>query len=52
VVGGVGQVKLNGETVNADKVKYNSATSVLKLSGLNDLTKGGAWQGDWTLCWQ
>jgi alpha-glucosidase len=52
VVGGVGQVKLNGETVGADKVKYNSATSVLKLSGLNDLTKGGAWQGDWTLCWQ
>jgi alpha-glucosidase len=52
VSGGVGQVKLNGDTIDASKVSYDSSTSVLKLSGLNDLTKGGAWQGDWTLSWQ
>jgi alpha-glucosidase len=52
VSGGVGQVKLSGQTVDASKVNYDSSTSVLKLSGLNDLTKGGAWQGNWTLTWQ
>jgi alpha-glucosidase len=52
VSGGVGQVKLSGQTVDASKVSYDSSTSVLKLSGLNDLTKGGAWQGNWTLTWQ
>lgn len=52
VSGGVGQVKLSGTTIDADKVNYNSTSSVLKLTGLNDLTKGGAWQGDWTLTWQ
>jgi alpha-glucosidase len=50
-VASVGQVKLNGQTVDAAKVKYDSATSVLKLLSLNDLTSGGAWQGDWTLSW-
>jgi alpha-glucosidase len=48
----VGQVKLNGETIDASKVSYNSTSSVLKLSGLNDLTSGGAWQGSWTLSWE
>jgi len=48
----VGQVKLNGETIDASKVNYNSTSSVLKLSGLNDLTSGGAWQGSWTLSWE
>jgi alpha-glucosidase len=52
VSGGVGQVKLSGQTIDASKVSYDSSTSVLKLSGLNDLTKGGAWQGNWTLTWQ
>lgn len=52
VSGGVGQVKLSGTTIDADKVSYNSTSSVLKVTGLNDLTKGGAWQGDWTLTWQ
>ncbi|KAH3949249.1 alpha-glucosidase [Parastagonospora nodorum] len=50
-VSSVGQVKLNDLTIDAAKVNYDSATRVLKLSGLNDLTKGGAWQGDWTLSW-
>jgi alpha-glucosidase len=50
--GGVGQVKLNGNTLDAANVNYNSTSHVLKLSGFNDITKGGAWQGDWTLTWQ
>jgi alpha-glucosidase len=51
LTGGVGQIKLNGNTLDAANVNYNSTSSVLKLSGFNDLTKGGAWQGDWTLTW-
>ncbi|KAI4617903.1 hypothetical protein J4E83_006235 [Alternaria metachromatica] len=47
-----GQVKLNGETIDASNVEYNSTSSVLKLTGLNDLTSGGAWQGSWTLSWE
>jgi alpha-glucosidase len=50
--GGVGQVKLNGNTLDAANVNYNSTSHVLKLSGFNDITKGGAWQGDWILTWQ
>jgi alpha-glucosidase len=47
----VGQVKLNGETIDASKVDYNSTSSVLKLSSLSGLTSGGAWQDSWTLSW-
>jgi alpha-glucosidase len=50
-LGGCGQVKLNGQAIDAAKVNYNQTSAVLKLSGLNDLTKGGAWQGGWTLSW-
>lgn len=49
--GGVGQVKLNGEEIDSEKVIYNQTSGVLKLSGLNDLTSGGAWQDAWTLSW-
>ena len=51
VTGGCGPVKLNGQAIDAAKVHYNQTSSVLKLSGLNDLTKVGAWQGSWTLSW-
>jgi alpha-glucosidase len=51
VSGGVGQVKLNGITIDADKVNYDSDTSALKLSGLNNLTSSGAWKSSWTLSW-
>jgi alpha-glucosidase len=51
VSGGVGQVKLNGNTIDADKVNYDSDTSALKLSGLNNLTSSGAWKSSWTLSW-
>lgn len=46
------QVKLNGKMIDASKVEYNQTSHVLKLSGLNELTKGGAWQGSWTLSWE
>jgi alpha-glucosidase len=48
----VGQVKLNGETVDASNVDYNHTSGVLKLTGLNDLTASGAWQASWTLSWE
>lgn len=52
VASAVSQVKLNGETIDNSKVEYNQTSSVLKLSGLKDLTSGGAWQGSWTLSWE
>jgi alpha-glucosidase len=51
VTNGCGQVKLNGQAIDAAKVNYNQTSSVLKLSGLDDLTSGGAWQRNWTLSW-
>ncbi|KAF2033078.1 hypothetical protein EK21DRAFT_59398 [Setomelanomma holmii] len=51
VKGGCGQVQLNGATIDASKIDYNETSTVLKLSGLDDLTKGGAWQVAWTLSW-
>ncbi|CAO2658127.1 Nn.00g073870.m01.CDS01 [Neocucurbitaria sp. VM-36] len=45
------EIKLNGEAIEQSKVDYNQTSSVLKLSGLNDLTKVGAWKGSWTLSW-
>ncbi|KAL1599352.1 hypothetical protein SLS59_006369 [Nothophoma quercina] len=45
------QVKLNDLTVDSSKIAYNATASTLKLTGLNDLTSGGAWQGSWTLSW-
>ncbi|KAJ4366450.1 hypothetical protein N0V83_008086 [Neocucurbitaria cava] len=47
-----GEIKLNGETIDGSKVNYNQTSSVLKLSGLNDLTTDGAWKGSWTLSWK
>lgn len=52
VSGKCGTVKLNGAAIDGSKVHYNQTSSVLKLSGLNDLTSGGAWQGSWTLSWE
>ncbi|KAF3002441.1 hypothetical protein E8E13_004413 [Curvularia kusanoi] len=45
------QVKLNDAVVDSSKVAYNETASTLKLTGLNDLTSGGAWQDNWTLTW-
>ncbi|KAF2128209.1 glycoside hydrolase family 31 protein [Dothidotthia symphoricarpi CBS 119687] len=51
VTGNVGAVTLNDLSVESSKVDYSQDTGVLTLSGLNDLTSGGAWQGAWTLTW-
>jgi alpha-glucosidase len=48
---GIGDVKLNDEAVDDDKVDYDEDGGVLRLTGLNDLTSGGAWKNDWTLSW-
>ncbi|XPS79851.1 Alpha-glucosidase [Ascochyta lentis] len=45
------QVQLNGEAIDSSKFAYNATASTLKVSGLNDLTSGGAWQGSLTLSW-
>lgn len=45
------EVKLNGQAIDASRINFNQTSGLLKLSGLNDLTKGGAWQGSWTLSW-
>lgn len=45
------QVKLNDFAIDSSKIAYNATASTLKLSGLNDLTSGGAWQASWTLNW-
>jgi len=46
------QVTLNGKTVDTSSYSYDATSSVLKLTGLNDLTKDGAWQGSLTLSWK
>jgi alpha-glucosidase len=51
-VDGIGDVKFNGETLDSGKVKYNETSRVLKLTDLNDITKGGAWDGNWKLSWE
>ncbi|USP79208.1 glycoside hydrolase family 31 protein [Curvularia clavata] len=45
-------IKLNGEEIDASKIDYNATSSVLKLTGLDDLTSSGAWKGSWTLSWE
>jgi alpha-glucosidase len=49
-VDSVGDVTLNGEPVGKGNAHFDAATKILKVK-LNDVTKGGAWQGAWTLSW-
>lgn len=51
-VDGVGDVTLNGKSVDDGKVDFDKHTGVLKLSDLNDLTSDGAWSSSWTLSWK
>lgn len=48
---GIGDVQLSGHAVEKGNVEYDEEKGVLKLCSLNELTKGGAWQGAWTLSW-
>jgi len=43
-------VTLNGVSV-ANLASYNSSSQVVSLTGLNSLTKAGAWSSDWVLEW-
>jgi alpha-glucosidase len=52
MTGGVGQIKFNGATLDVDKVNFDSNSSVLRLTGLDELTSDGAWQSSWTLSWK
>ena len=46
-----GKVTLNGAAVRAEGLDYNSSSQVLSVTGLNDMTKAGAWSGEWVLRW-
>jgi alpha-glucosidase len=44
-----GKVTLNGAAVDAKSVKYDAGAKLLKITGLQALTKQGAWAQDWVL---
>lgn len=52
VFDGIGSIALNGKAVGEGNLVYCEDTGVLRLTGLNDLTEGGAWRGNWTLSWR
>ena len=45
------QVKLNDAVIDSSLIAYNATASTLKLTGLDELTSGGAWKDNWTLSW-
>ena len=45
------KVTLNGATIAAEGLKYNSSSQVLSVTGLHDVTKTGAFSGEWVLRW-
>ncbi|OJD35735.1 alpha-glucosidase [Diplodia corticola] len=46
-----GDVMVNGKSVAEGKRNWDEASGVLKLTGLEEVIEGGAWDGDWTLSW-
>lgn len=46
-----GSVTLNGNTVPSSSVKYDSKSQVLAVTGLQNLTSGGAFEKNWVLRW-
>ena len=46
-----GTVQLNGKALEQSKWEFESDTSVLAITKLNDQTAGGAWSTNWTLTW-
>ena len=46
-----GNVTLNGAAIMTENLKYNSSSQVLSVTGLNEVTKAGAWSGEWVLRW-
>ena len=47
----VSNVMLNGQEVAAEGVKWNETSKALSVTGLRDMTEGGAWKGEWVLKW-
>ena len=47
----VSNATLNGIGVPASGVNYNGSSKALMVTGLRDLTAGGAWKEDWVLEW-
>ncbi|KAH7018521.1 family 31 glycosyl hydrolase [Microdochium trichocladiopsis] len=48
---GVGEVKINGKAVKAGTWIFDKKRNLLEIRGLDELTKKGAWDQDWTLSW-
>jgi alpha-glucosidase len=44
-------VTLNGQVVSKS-ASYNSSSRAVKITGLTDATKSGAWESDWVLQWE
>lgn len=46
-----GSVTLNGDALPSSSVAYDDTAKILSITSLDDLTKDGAWNADWTLSW-
>ena len=44
-------VKLNGVVLGKPNVDCDDETGLLKITGLRNITRGGAWSRNWTLTW-
>ncbi|KAI0384220.1 glycoside hydrolase family 31 protein [Hypomontagnella monticulosa] len=51
VQGAVSEVTLNGKAVPSNIWSSQESDTVLKITGLDSLTKGGAWEDEWTISW-
>lgn len=47
----VSVVTLNNVTVPESCHSYDANSKVLRITGLESLTKGGAWKAEWALKW-
>ncbi|KXJ86898.1 glycosyl hydrolases family 31-domain-containing protein [Microdochium bolleyi] len=51
VTGSVSAVRINQESVHVGKWHVDRARNLLEIKGLDEMTKDGAWDKDWTLSW-
>lgn len=47
----VGRVRFDEQEIGDENVEFGEGKKVLRISGLNQRTKGGAWKGNWTISW-
>lgn len=45
------KITLNGDEIAGCEMKYDNATKVISVIGLETATKDGAWKNDWVLSW-